>query len=385
MIESLLYCQYNKGMNIIYLDYAATTPAHPLVIKAFKQSVTKYPGNPNSGHALGQMAKQAIDKSLARMRKSLCLSSKYILTPTSGASEANNLAIKGVALSYSQQQKHIITTSFEHSSVTACANYLAKQGYRIDIAPNDEYGRVDVALLESMISKETLLISICSINSEIGIHQPINEIKSMLKRHPHVLLHVDATQSIGKETIELEGIDLISLTAHKFFGIKGIGLLITHPRVTITPLIHGGHSTTLLRRGTPATELIISMEKALTFTLKHQDRSYAHVKMINDYARNLLSEIPAITFNSRPDDLPHILNFSLIGNSSREIVSFLSKRNICISNHTACESEIDLSLGVLALTDDRARATSSVRLSFSYLTTSEEIDTLIEAIKEYVS
>ena len=371
-------------MKMIYLDYAATTPAHPLVLRAFKHSLLTYPGNPNSGHELGQLSAKAIEQSLKNMRRALKLSKHYELTPTSGASEANNLAIKGIAFLNANQGKHIITTSFEHSSTIATANYLSQQGYQVEIAPTDHYGRVDVNLLEKLITPDTILISICSVNSEIGIRQPIAEIKDMLKRHPKVYFHVDATQSIGKEQLDLEGIDLISLTAHKFFGLKGIGLLIAHERVKLIPLIHGGHSTTPVRRGTPATELILSMERALKLALKQQETGYQHCRTLNDYARQQLKSLEGIIINSTLEDLPHILNFSIIGKNSRDTVTYLSNRGIYISNHTACESDTDYSSGIYALTHDRARAESSVRISLAYLTTSNEIDELCRALKEYI-
>lgn len=370
---------------MIYLDYAATTPVHPLVLAAFKRAANKFPGNPNSGHALGVSAAKEIKKSLKRMRLTLGLSNKYELTPTSGASESNNLALKGIAFKPGNQGKTIITTAFEHSSTTASVNYLARLGYNIRIAPCDAHGRVDVRALQAMINEDTILLSIGSINSEIGIRQPIEHIKAMLKKHPKVLFHVDATQSIGKEAIDLNGIDLISLTAHKIFGVKGIGLLIAHERAQLIPLIHGGHSTTLARRGTPATELILSMEKALRLALANLNDNYRHVEKINLYARSRLQEIPGVTINSTDSDLPHILNFSLHGKRSREAVNYLSERGICISNHTACESEIDLSSAVFALTNDQQRAISSVRLSFSYLTSNAEIDRLVEVVSEYLS
>ncbi len=371
-------------MENIYLDYAATTPVHPAVLRAFVSASKKYPGNPNSNHALGQAAAQAIAKSLNRMRRILGLSKHYVLTPTSGSSESNNLALKGVAFHPQATGKHIIITAYEHSSSTASANYLARNGYQVDIAPCDGKGQVDVLALEAMIRKDTIIVSVGSINAEIGIRQPIEAITTMLKRHRHVYFHVDATQSIGKEALKLEGIDMVSLTAHKLFGLKGVGLLIKHERVNLTPIIHGGHSTTLDRRGTPATELILSMEKALAMALKHQADNYRHVRLINDYAREKLAPLPNLRFNSRPDDLPCILNFSLIGKKSTDTVAYLSQKGICISNHSACESEIDMSSAVMALTGNRAQALSSVRLSFAPMTTTEEIDQLLAALKEYV-
>lgn len=290
---------------------------------------------------------------MKRIRLLLRLPSQYELTPTSGATESNNLALKGIALQYCNLGKTIITTAFEHSSLTASANYLAKQSFNIKIAPTDQWGRVDVNELEKLIDNDTILVSIGSINSEIGIRQPIDAIKTILKRHPKVFFHVDATQSIGKENIDLKGIDLISLTAHKFYGLKEIGLLISSKRTQLTPIIHGGHSTTVIRRGTPATELIVSMEKALRIAMTHLDENRQHVLNINLYAREKLNHIKGVIINSTLEDLPHILNISIIGKGSRSTVKFMSDHGIYISNHTACDSNTDTSITVLALTGEK--------------------------------
>lgn len=372
-------------MKSIYLDYAATTPTHSLVLSAFKRAVIKYPGNPNSAHALGQKAAEGIAKSLKRIRHLLGLPSHYELTPTSGATESNNLALKGIALRHGTLGKTIITTAFEHTSITASANYLAKLGFNIKIAPSNQWGKIDVDELEKLIDDDTILVSVGSINSEVGIRQPIGEIKTMLKRHPKVFFHVDATQSIGKENIDLAGIDLISLTAHKFYGLKGIGLLISNKRTQLTPIIHGGHSTTFIRRGTPATELIVSMEKALRIAMVNLDKNHQHVININRYAREKLNNIKGVVINSTLEDLPHVLNISILGKESRSTVEYMSDHDIYISNHTACDSETNTSITILALTGEKKLADSSVRISFSHLTTIEEIDRFIDVLKEYIA
>ena len=200
-----------------------------------------------------------------------------------------------------------------------------------------------------------------------------------------MFFHVDATQSIGKENIDLKGIDLISLTAHKFYGLKGVGLLISSKRTQLTPIIHGGHSTTVIRRGTPATELIVSMEKALRIAMTHLNENRQHVLNINLYAREKLNHIKGVIINSTLEDLPHILNISIIGKGSRSTVKFMSDHGIYISNHTACDSNTDTSITVLALTGEKKRAESSVRLSFSHLTTIDEIDRFITILKEYLA
>lgn len=365
---------------MIYLDYSATTPVNKEVLDTFVKVSNDFIGNPNSLHKLGVDAKKIIDAATEQIKKILNIDHEVIYT--SGASESNNTVLKGVAARYKRVGNHIITTSFEHSSIVAPLNYLQKQGFKVDFAPLDDNGLVDVARLKKMITPETILVSIGAVNSEIGIRQPIEEIALMLKEMPNTIFHVDATQAIGKINIDLTNVDLVSMSGHKIYGVKGIGLLLRKPNVEIEPLIHGGKSTTKYRSGTPAPALIASLSKALRLMYEDFDKKYQYVKEMNDYLISKLSEIDGIVVNNNEHTIPHILNMSVLGIKPETFQHALEEKEIYISTQTACASGSGISSSVLAFTHSEERASSSVRISLSYLTTKDEIDEAVKAIRE---
>ncbi len=364
---------------MIYLDYSATTPVNKDVLDTFLKVSNDFIGNPNSLHKLGVESNKIIESATEQIKKILNINHEVIYT--SGASESNNMALKGVALRYQNRGKHIITTNFEHSSIVAPVNYLQKQGFKIEFAPLNKDGLVNINELEKMITAETILVSIGAVNSEIGIKQPIEEIGELLKKFPNVIFHVDATQAIGKIKLDYKNVDLISMSAHKIYGIKGIGLLLRNNSIELEPLIHGGKSTTKYRSGTPAPALIVSLAKALRLIYESFDEKYTKVKALNDYLVDELAKIEGITVNNNSYTIPHILNISVLGIKPETFQHALEEKDIYISTQTACSSGSGISGSVLAFTNDEARAKSSVRISLSHLTTKEEIDILIKEIK----
>ena len=365
---------------MIYLDYSATTPVNKEVLDTFVKVSNDFIGNPNSLHRLGLESKKIIDASTEQIKKILNIDHEVIYT--SGASESNNTALKGVALRYKNRGNHIITTNFEHSSIVAPLNYLQKQGFKVDFAPLDDNGLVDIEELKKMITSETILVSIGAVNSEIGIRQPIEDIALMLKEFPNVVFHVDATQAIGKINIDLTNVDLVSMSAHKIYGVKGIGLLLRKPEIELEPLIHGGKSTTKYRSGTPATALIASLSKALRLMYEDFDKKYDYIKEMNDYFVSKLEKIDGIAINKNEYTIPHILNMSVLGIKPETFQHALEEKEIYISTQTACSSGSGISSSVLKFTHSEERASSSVRISLSYLTTKEEIDEALKAIVE---
>ena len=364
---------------MIYLDYSATTPVNKDVLDTFLKVSNDFIGNPNSLHKLGVESNKIIESATEQIKKILNINHEVIYT--SGASESNNMALKGVALRYQNRGKHIITTNFEHSSIVAPVNYLQKQGFKIEFAPLNKDGLVNINELEKMITSETTLVSIGAVNSEIGIKQPIEKIGELLKKFPNVIFHVDATQAIGKIKLDYKNVDLISMSAHKIYGIKGIGLLLRNNSIELEPLIHGGKSTTKYRSGTPAPALIVSLAKALRLIYESFDEKYTKVKALNDYLVDELAKIEGITVNNNSYTIPHILNISVLGIKPETFQHALEEKDIYISTQTACSSGSGISGSVLAFTNDEARAKSSVRISLSHLTTKEEIDILIKEIK----
>lgn len=365
---------------MIYLDYSATTPTDEKVLNYFIKTNKNYFANPNSKYKLGISAKEKIEKSTNKIKDILSLKQHEIIY-TSGSSEANNLAIKGSVLR--NKTGHIITTSFEHSSVIAPINYLQKNNYDIDIVESNNKGIIEIEKLEKLIKNNTILISITAVNSEIGIIEPVEKIGAYLKeKHPNIIFHVDLTQLITKQKVDLTNIDLASISSHKFYGIKGIGCLIKRKNIKLEPQIHGGKSTTVYRSGTPPTSLIASLAKALELSYENMEEKYNHVRKLNDYLKNSLSNIPNIKINSNEHCLPHIVNFSIIKKDPDQIQQALAQEEIYISTKTACSSEEKISRSVYSLTKDKSIARSSLRVSLSHLTTKQELNILIKKIKE---
>lgn len=361
-----------------YLDYSATTPVSEEVLESFCEVSRKYIGNPNSLHRLGTEANEMINKATNQIAKLLNVKPIEIIY-TSGSSESNNLAIKGIAEKYKNRGNHIITTPFEHSSINGPLNYLSDNGFEVDIVKLDENGLVDIENLKSLIKDTTILVSINSVNSEIGLRQPIEEIGELLKKYPKLFFHVDMTQSIGKINIPLDNVDLMSFSAHKIYGLKGIGCLIKKEGINLEPLIHGGKSTTIYRSGTPAIGLICSISKALRLALNNLDEKYNHVLEINKYLKENLKKYENVYINSNDYSIPFMLNISVIGIKPETLLHALEQDDIFISTQSACSSNTTLSKAVLSLTNDKKRAESSVRISLSALTTKEEIDTFLKS------
>ena len=354
-----------------YLDYSATTPVDEMVLNSFLEVSKKYIGNPNSLHKLGVEANSIINAATKQIADLLNVKEKEIIY-TSGASESNNLALKGIALKYQNRGKHIITTEFEHSSIYGPLSYLQQLGFKVDFIKTDKFGQVDMDNLKQLLTDETILVSIGAVNSEIGIQQPVEKIGLLLKDYPKCFFHVDMTQALGKIKIDLTNIDLASFSAHKIYGIKGIGMLYKKENISLEPLIHGGKSTTVYRSGTPATALIVSLAKAVRLILEHLDSNYDYIKSLNKEVQSFLSNYPKVYINSNEYSIPHILNVSILGVKPETMLHALERFDIYISTQTACATGAS-SKSVYALTKDEKRATSSIRISFSHLTTLDDI------------
>lgn len=374
------YGQERKVM-MIYLDYAADTPVCQEVLKTFNEVSIKYFANPNANHALGRVAKAYIEQTTKEIAELLNIKPEELIY-TSGATEANNLAIKGVAEQYGRKGKHIITSYLEHSSITGPLSYLQEKGFEVDfvrILPN---GQIDLEHLKELLRADTILASFAAVDSELGIIQDLKAIKEVLKAAPNCLLHVDATQAIGKVDVNLDCIDLMTFTAHKLYGIHGIGALVKKEKIYLTPVIHGGLSTTAFRSGTPTLALIASMKKALELALSEQNAAYEKVSSLNKQIREALTPYPEILINSDEKVAsPYILNISLKGMKASIMQQKLEEKEIYISTKSACVTPNTPSRPVLALSNDRKRALSTLRISLSHLTTQDEVNTFVEAFK----
>ena len=361
---------------MIYLDYSATTPVDKSVIDTYSKVCSDYIGNPNSLHKLGLKSKELIDASVRQIASILKVLPEEVIF-TSGASEANNLAIKGICSKYKNRGRHIITTKLEHSSVTKAISYLGENGFSVDYVNLLDDGTVDLVDLDNKITDDTILVSIVAVNSEVGVIQPLDKISEVIRKYPKVYFHSDVTQAIGKLKINLNCVDLASFSAQKFFGMKGIGCLIKRKKIIIEPLIHGGKSTTIFRSGTPATPLIVSLAKALRLSYEDFDIKYNKVRELHDYLITKLEEFD-LFINSGDNCVPHIINISLKNIKSEVMLHALEEDDIYVSTQTACSSG-GYSSALLAIFSDKDRASSSLRISLSYLTTKEELNKFLKS------
>lgn len=358
---------------MIYLDYSATTPSNNEVLETFIKVEKDFFANANSLHKLGTKSNQLIDEATKQIADILSIKKSEVIY-TSGATEANNTAIKGIFYKYKKRGKHMITTDFEHSSIYSTLSYLENDGLEVDFVKTDNFGRVDLESLKSLIREDTILVTICSVNSETGIRQPIEEIGKILKEYPKSFFHVDITQSIGKEKVSLENIDLASFSAHKFYGIKGVGVLIKKEKIEIDSLINGGKSTTKFRSGTPSTSLIVSTSKALRLADENLDVKTNKIIKLNEQIKRGLNKYKQVRINSNEFSIPQILNISIMGVKPETFQHALEESEIYVSTQTACSKSSGTSRAVMALTNDVERSKSSIRISISHLTTEEEIN-----------
>ena len=358
---------------MIYLDYSATTKVLDTFIKCSK----KFIGNPNSLHLLGVESKKIIELATKQIASLLNVNENEIIY-TSGASESNNMAIKGICEKYKNRGNHIITTKLEHSSVSMPINYLKELGYTVDYVKLDKNGQVDLENLQELITDKTILVSVCAVNSEVGILQPIEEIGNIVSNYKKCFFHCDVTQAIGKIDIDLCKVDLAIFSAHKVYGIKGIGCLIKKEKIDIIPLIHGGKSTSIYRSGTPALPLIVSLSKALRLSYENITQKEKYVHKLNKYLKEKLDKYDKVRINSNDKSIPHILNISIIGVKPETMLHALEKYNIYISTKSACSSSNAKSEAVYEVTKNEQSAKSSIRISLSHLTTINELDEFIK-------
>lgn len=357
---------------MIYLDYSANTPADLRVLETFLQTENAFFGNPNAAHPAGRAARERLGAVTTSIAHLLGVQPSEVIY-TSGASEANNLAIKGIARARRSYGKHIISTALEHPSVGGPLTWLQEQGYEIDLVDIQTDGRIDTEQLTELLREDTILVAVTAVDSELGVIQPIGKISEIVHRHSKAALHVDATQAMGKIPFTFDGIDTASLAAHKFYGLNGSGLLFKRNSVVIEPLIHGGSAATLYRSGTPTLGLAAALEKALRLSLQELPERQETVRRWNALLREGLGKYPKVRINSPADAVPHILNVSVSGIKGTRMQQILSEQGVCVSVKSACSTEGTPSKAVFAVSRDRRNALSSWRISLSHLSTEEEL------------
>ena len=363
---------------MIYLDYSANTPVDARVLEQFCAVERRCIGNANSHHQAGSAAKAEIDAATIKIASLLGVQPAEIIY-TSGASEANNFALKGLARLSRHTGRHIISNPLEHSSVSGTLTALQEQGYEIDLLDVKQDGTVDLEHLKDLLRPDTICVAVTLVDSELGVVQPVQEIAAILKAYPHCHLHVDATQAVGKIPVSFEGVDTMSLTAHKFYGLNGIGLLVKRRNLALEPLIHGGESTTIYRSGTPTVALASSLACALDFAVTDLPGRVDHVAKLNAELRAALSTYPLVRINSPEHAIPHVLNLSVRNVKGTVFQRELDAKGVCVSVKSACSSDGLPSRAVFAVSRDRRNALSSWRISLSHLTTEDEIKAFLQA------
>ena len=362
---------------MIYLDYAASTPVDEDVLNDFIKTTKEEYANPNSNHELGLHAKNIIDESTNKIAELLNVSSDEIIY-TSGATESNNLAIIGTALRYKNIGKHILVSSLEHNSIISSCTYLQEKGFDIDLIPINKNGLVDIDILKSMIREDTILVSICSVDSEIGLVQPVEEIGEFLKNYDNIVFHTDASQAIGKVRVDYSNCDLITIAPHKFYGMNGISILIKKKDISLKPIILGGKSKTVYRSGTPVINMITSTSVALEKALRLLEDRNEYIKKLNNKVIKTLKEYKNVNINNTDKSIPHTINVSIKGVKSDLFASKLNENGVMVSTKTSCCPLNTPSKLVYALTKDKSLASTSIRISLSHLTTEPEIDEFLK-------
>ena len=368
---------------IIYMDNAATTKIDPMVLKSMLPYLKEHYGNPSSIYSLGRESKEAIDIAREKIAKALGATSKEIYI-TSGGSEADNWAIKGIAFANQNKGKHIITSNIEHHAVLHTCEYLKNYGFEITYIPVDENGVIDIKELEKSIRQETILISIMFANNEIGTIQPIKKIGEIAKKNG-IYFHTDAVQAVGHIPINVEdmNIDLLSLSGHKFHGPKGVGALYIRKGTKIFSMMHGGEQEFKKRAGTENIAGIVGLGKAIEISVKdlHKDTKQL-IKLRDNLIKGLVENIPDTILNGDPKlRLPGNVNVCFKYIEGESILLLLDSIGICASSGSACTSgSLEPSHVLLAIGRPHEIAHGSLRLTLSKYNTQQEVDFLLEKL-----
>lgn len=374
-----------------YLDNSATTRCTKSVAQVMTEVMCGAYGNPSSLHHKGVEAERYVRGARETIAKTLKCTPKEIFF-TSGGTESDNLAIRGAAYANARQGRHLITTSVEHPAVLNTMQYLEQQGYEVTYLPVDEYGRVRLSDIEAAIRPDTILVSMMHTNNEIGALEPIAEAGELIKRvNPNTLFHVDAVQGYGKSRIYVKRmkIDMLSVSAHKIHGPKGIGFLYVGDRVKIRPIVFGGGQERGLRSGTENVPAIAGMAQAAEEIYQNLDEDVERMYGLRARLEDGIRRLENVRFNTLPgrESAPHVLSVSFAGVRSEVLLHALEDKEIYVSAGSACASnhpETSGSATLRAIGLEKELLNSTIRFSLSAFTTEEEIDDTVQALGELV-
>jgi cysteine desulfurase len=371
---------------MIYLDNNATTPLDPAAAEKMSQFIKEHFGNPSSLYPIGRKVKEIITEAREVIAKAIGAVRTEIIFTSSGT-EADNFAIRGI-IDALPKKNEIITSAIEHPAIMNTAAYLEKKGVKVTYVPVDEYGTVDLDFLKNAITPKTALISIMLANNEMGTIQPIEKISKIAKENG-VLVHTDAVQAFGKIDVNVNklGVDLLSLSAHKIYGPKGVGALYIRKGTDILPFIYGGHQEREMRAGTENTVGIVGFAEAVRVMTERKDKDKKKIaKLAEQLKKGIEEKIPKVKFNGHETDrMKGTLNFSFYGLEAEAILLALATKEIYVSTGSACsEGAEDVShvLEAIGLRPEVAR--SSIRMSLGRFNTEEDVKTVLEELPEIV-
>ena len=367
---------------MIYLDYSATTPIDEEILELYVRIQKNFFANTTSLHALGQKSNYMFEKCKTELCETMNIKGSDVVF-TSNATEANNLAILGYLSKYSSGK--VITTKIEHPSVFEIFNYLEKNGFDVVYLDVDENGIIDINQLKEEMNKDVLLVSIMWVNNITGAIEPIKEVINILKDYKKAKLHVDGVQGLCKIEMDFDinDIDFFTFSAHKFFGPKGVGGLLYKKEIALGKHIFGSNVQNGLKPGTVDLAGSVAACKALKIYMKTIKERYEYVNSLRNRLVNGIKNIEKIVFNSNEKCSPYIFNISFIGRNGETIIHTLEEKEIYVSTGSACSSKLKKpEKTILAISGNEDRALSSIRVSLCHLTTLNEVDSLIKAIKE---
>lgn len=371
---------------MIYFDNSATTAVNPMVLRTYTDVATKIMGNPSSLHGLGTTATRLLEASRRQIAELLGVNSQEIFF-TSGGTEGDNWILKGVAFEKRPYGSHIIVSNVEHPAVKNTAEWLKTQGFEVDFAPVDGDGFVIVSELEKLIRDETILISIMAVNNEVGTIQPIGEISDLLADKPTISFHVDAVQAIGKIPLEAwltERVDFAALSAHKFHGPRGVGIVVAKKGKRLTPLLHGGGQEHNWRSTTENLAGIAATSKALRLALDDDDFKRQKVRAMKQVILEELEKHRKVHVFSKVENfVPNILTFGIRGVRGEVVVHAFEQHEIYISTTSACSSKKNAAAGTLvAMNVPSKLATSAVRISLDSTNNMAEVEQFLTVFRQ---
>lgn len=371
---------------MIYFDNASSTKPSQKCLDVFNEISSNSYANPNSIHKLGMKNYTEINRAKLKIIRDIGLDNNYDIIFNSGATESNNLAILGYCRRNKNRGNHVITSSIEHESVLNVFKQLEKEGFSVTYLKVDSSGNIDLDELKNSISKNTILVSVMASNNEVGTVLDVNGITSIVKEFPKCVFHSDCAQAFGKIKLNYKNFDMFTISAHKIYGLKGIGALIKKKTINLDPIIYGGGQENGLRSGTMDYPAICSFQTAIHMVFEDLDVNFKKVKLVSDYLKKELNLMEEIKLNTDEKLNPYIVSFSLLKKKASVVVEALSNKEIYVSSVSACNSrKEEPSYVLLALGESETASHNSIRVSLGKSNTLEEAKEFVIELKNILN